>query len=63
MVSGWNWIIPGGTPSSSILQNPQVTYSSVGTKQSLYIQLMLLEQLQIQVPHILKQLLFMLFHL
>ena len=32
MVSGWNWIIPGGTPSSSILQNPQVTYSSVGTK-------------------------------
>ncbi|MBP8033937.1 MAG: T9SS type A sorting domain-containing protein [Bacteroidia bacterium] len=32
MVSGWNWIMPGGTPSSSILQNPQVTYSSVGTK-------------------------------
>lgn len=32
MASGWNWIMPGGTPSSSILQNPQVTYSSVGTK-------------------------------
>lgn len=32
MTSGWNWIMPGGTPSSSILQNPQVTYSSVGTK-------------------------------
>ena len=32
MVSGWNWIMPGGTPSSSTLQNPQVTYSSAGTK-------------------------------
>lgn len=32
MVSGWNWIMPGGSPSSSIQQNPQVTYSSVGTK-------------------------------
>lgn len=32
MVSGWNWIMPGGSPSSSILQSPQVTYSSVGTK-------------------------------
>jgi len=32
MVSGWNWIMPGGSPSSSIVQNPQVTYSSVGTK-------------------------------
>lgn len=32
MVSGWNWIMPGGSPSSSILQNPQVTYSTPGTK-------------------------------
>ncbi len=32
MVSGWNWIMPGGSPSSSISQNPQVSYSSVGTK-------------------------------
>ncbi|HRG01295.1 MAG TPA: T9SS type A sorting domain-containing protein [Bacteroidia bacterium] len=32
MVSGWNWIMPGGTPSSSTLQNPQITYSSAGTK-------------------------------
>lgn len=32
MISGWNWIMPGGNPSSSISQNPQVTYSSVGTK-------------------------------
>lgn len=33
MVSGWNWLMPGGgSPSSSILQNPQVTYSSAGTK-------------------------------
>lgn len=32
MVSGWNWIIPGGSPSSSIVQNPQIVYSSVGTK-------------------------------
>ena len=24
MVSGWNWIMPGGSPSSSISQNPQV---------------------------------------
>jgi hypothetical protein len=32
MVSGWNWIMPSGSPSSSVQQNPQVTYSSVGTK-------------------------------
>lgn len=32
MVSGWNWIMPGGTPSSSTLQNPQVTYATTGTK-------------------------------
>ncbi|MDF2449921.1 MAG: hypothetical protein K0R26_2425 [Bacteroidota bacterium] len=32
MVSGWNWIMPGGSPSSSIQQNPQVTYSTIGTK-------------------------------
>ncbi|MES2566909.1 MAG: T9SS type A sorting domain-containing protein [Bacteroidota bacterium] len=32
MVSGWNWIMPGGSPSSSIQQNPQVTYATAGTK-------------------------------
>ncbi|MBI3518787.1 MAG: T9SS type A sorting domain-containing protein [Bacteroidetes bacterium] len=32
MASGWNWIMPGGSPSSSTSQNPQVTYSSIGTK-------------------------------
>jgi hypothetical protein len=32
MTNGWNWIMPGGSPSSSISQNPQVTYSSLGTK-------------------------------
>ena len=32
MVSGWNWIMPGGNPSSSTSQNPQVSYSSAGTK-------------------------------
>ncbi|MFN8116600.1 MAG: T9SS type A sorting domain-containing protein [Bacteroidia bacterium] len=32
MVSGWNWIMPGGTPSSSTLQNPTVTYATAGTK-------------------------------
>ncbi len=32
MVSGWNWLMPGGSPSSSIIQNPQVTYSTPGTK-------------------------------
>lgn len=32
MVSGWNWLIPGGSPSSSIVQNPQVTYATAGTK-------------------------------
>jgi hypothetical protein len=32
MVSGWNWIIPGGSPSSAVIQNPQVTYATPGTK-------------------------------
>ncbi|MBS1635523.1 MAG: T9SS type A sorting domain-containing protein [Bacteroidetes bacterium] len=32
MANSWNWIMAGGSPSSSISQNPVVTYSSVGTK-------------------------------
>jgi PKD repeat protein len=28
--TGWNWSFPGGTPASSTLQNPVVTYPSVG---------------------------------
>ncbi len=28
----WNWSFPGGTPFSSSLRNPKVTYSSSGTK-------------------------------
>ncbi len=32
MVSGWNWIMSGASPSSSILQNPTITYASAGTK-------------------------------
>ena len=32
MVSGWNWIMSGASPSSSTLQNPIITYASVGTK-------------------------------
>ena len=33
MVSGWNWIMSGASPSgSSILQNPVISYASVGTK-------------------------------
>ncbi|MCH8318483.1 MAG: choice-of-anchor J domain-containing protein, partial [Bacteroidetes bacterium] len=27
----WQWTFPGGTPDSSTLQNPSVTYDSVGT--------------------------------
>lgn len=27
----WNWSFPGGTPSSSIEQNPTVTYNAAGT--------------------------------
>ncbi len=30
-VDSWNWIFEGGTPSSSMEQNPIVTYSSGGT--------------------------------
>ena len=29
--TGWSWSFPGGTPSSSIEQNPVVVYSSSGT--------------------------------
>jgi len=29
--SSWNWSFPGGSPSSSTLQNPTVTYNSPGT--------------------------------
>ncbi|MEO6305208.1 MAG: T9SS type A sorting domain-containing protein [Bacteroidia bacterium] len=32
MANAWNWIMPGGSPSSSILQNPTVTYATPGTK-------------------------------
>ena len=28
--TSWNWSFPGGTPSSSTLQNPSVTYSASG---------------------------------
>lgn len=28
--TGWNWTFEGGTPSTSTLQNPQVTYSTPG---------------------------------
>ncbi len=29
--TSWNWTFPGGTPSSSTLRNPIVTYSEVGS--------------------------------
>lgn len=29
--NGWNWSFPGGTPSSSTLQNPTVVYPSTGS--------------------------------
>jgi PKD repeat protein len=29
--SSWNWSFPGGTPSTSTLQNPQVVYDVAGT--------------------------------
>ncbi len=28
---GWQWLFPGGTPSSSTLQNPTVVYANAGT--------------------------------
>ncbi|MHB8259379.1 MAG: T9SS type A sorting domain-containing protein [Bacteroidia bacterium] len=31
MVTSWNWITGGGTPPSSIAENPVVTYGSIGT--------------------------------
>lgn len=30
-VTSWTWSFPGGTPSSSTVQNPTVTYSAAGT--------------------------------
>lgn len=30
-VTGWTWSFPGGTPSSSNIQNPTVTYAAGGT--------------------------------
>jgi len=29
--TSWSWSFPGGTPSTSTLQNPTVTYSTIGT--------------------------------
>ena len=34
--SNWRWSFPGGTPSSSSLQNPVVTYSNSGSFNSAY---------------------------
>jgi hypothetical protein len=31
MVTGWTWIMGGGTPSSSGVENPTVTYNSAGS--------------------------------
>ncbi|MEW6467863.1 MAG: M43 family zinc metalloprotease [Bacteroidota bacterium] len=31
IVTSWSWSFPGGTPSSSSLQNPTVTYATPGT--------------------------------
>gem|GEM_PF-132320 len=31
VASGWEWSFPGGTPSTSTLQNPTVTYNTAGT--------------------------------
>ena len=31
MVTSWNWIMGGGSPSSSVSQNPIVTYNTIGT--------------------------------
>ncbi len=30
-VSGWSWSFPGGTPATSTLQNPTVSYATAGT--------------------------------
>ena len=30
--TSWSWSFPGGTPSSSTLQNPTVTYNTAGTR-------------------------------
>ena len=29
--TSWQWFFPGGTPASSVVQNPTVTYDSLGT--------------------------------
>ncbi len=31
LVNGWTWSFPGGTPATSTLQNPTVTYNTPGT--------------------------------
>ncbi|MDC0313663.1 M43 family zinc metalloprotease [Flavobacteriales bacterium] len=31
IVTGWTWSFPGGTPSSSIIQNPSIVYDTPGT--------------------------------
>lgn len=30
LATSWQWVFPGGTPASSVLQNPTVTYDSLG---------------------------------
>jgi len=30
-ITSWNWTFPGGTPGSSTVQNPSVTYNTAGT--------------------------------
>ncbi len=32
MTNSWAWIMPGGTPGSSTVQNPIVSYNTIGTK-------------------------------
>ncbi len=32
MANSWNWIMPGGSPGSSVSQNPIITFSTPGTK-------------------------------
>lgn len=32
MTTGWSWVMGGGSPSSSTVQNPIVTYNSTGVK-------------------------------
>ena len=30
-ITGWSWTFDGGTPATSTLQNPTVTYNTLGT--------------------------------